>query len=509
MDADVVVVGGGGSGLAAAIEARVSGADTVLLEKNPILGGTTARSIGSVTASRTRHQARLGIVDTPEEHLRDWALFAKDLGRPDNDELCRLLAQNVPETLRWLEAAGVEFFGPLDEPPHQKPRMHNALPNSRAYIFHLERYARRVGVRIVTHARARRLAVENGAVTGVEFERADSSLHRVRAARGVVLAAGDYAANPDMKRDFISDAVARTEAVNPTSTGDGQRMALEVGARIVNPDLFGGGARFVPPPKPSWISKLPPSRWLMRPTNWALRHAPAAILRRFVMGFLTTVMVPARELYEAGAILVNANGERFADESKPMIFELAYQPEALAYILFDGAIAEQFSKWPHYVSTAPGIAYAYIRDYERNRPDLVHEADTLEALGPLIGADGLRLAAAVAKYNTGAAGEGGVPPRGTRPALTRPPYYALGPVKNYINFTDGGLAVNNKLQVLGPGDRPIPGLFAAGSTGQSGLLLKGHGHHLGWAFTSGRIAGRHAAQGLGREQDAALGRAGR
>jgi succinate dehydrogenase/fumarate reductase flavoprotein subunit len=382
--------------------------------------------------------------------------------------------------------------------------MHNVLPNSRAYIFHLERYARRIGVRIVTDARARQLIVENGVVSGVAFEQSPGSTTTLRAARGVVLAAGDYAGNPDMKRELISDAAARTEAVNPTSTGDGHRMALEVGARIVNPDLYGGGARFVRPPQPSWISKLPPSRWLMRPANWALRYAPAPIVRRFIMGFMTTVMVPARELYQAGAILVNRNGERFADEAKPMIFELAYQPEGVAYIVFDGAIAEQFSQWPHYISTAPGIAYAYLRDYEKNRPDLVHKAATLQALAPLIGADGTRLAAAVEKYNSSAEGEQGVPLRGTRPVLTHGPYYALGPVKNYVNYTDGGLAVNSKLQVLGRGDEPIRGLFAAGSTGQGGLLLKGHGHHLGWAFTSGRLAGRNVAQGVGREQASAL-----
>lgn len=497
METDVVVVGGGGSGLAAAIEARTSGAQVVLLEKNPLLGGTTACSIGSITATGTPHQARLGIVDTPEEHLRDWALFSKHVGRPDNEALCKVLTDNVPDTLRWLDAAGVEFLGPLEEPPHRKPRMHNVLPNSRAYIFHLERYARRVGVRIVVNARARRLVTENGAVAGVELEQANGKREVIGAKRGVVLAAGDYAGNPDLKRELISEAAARTEAVNPTSTGDGHRMALEVGARIVNPDLFGGGARFVRPPRPSWISRLPPSRWLMRPTNWALRYAPAPIVRRFVMGFLTTVMVPARELYEAGAILVNRNGERFADEAKPMIFELAYQPEALAYILFDGALAAQFSKWPHYISTAPGIAYAYLEDYEKNRPDLVHKAESLQALAPLIGADGARLAAAVEQYNSDASGKDGVPPRGKRPALTRGPYYALGPVKNYINYTDGGLAVNGRLQVLGAGDAPIPGLFAAGSNGQSGLLLKGHGHHLGWAFTSGRMAGRNAAQAVG------------
>lgn len=491
--ADVVVVGGGGSGLAAAIAAREAGASVVLLEKNAYLGGTTARSIGSITATRTRHQTRDGIEDEPSEHLRDLALFTRHVGRPDNDALCRLLTDHVPAALSWLESTGVEFFGPLDEPPHAKPRMHQVVPNSRSYIYHLERRARRDGVRIVTGASARRLLATAARVTGVEFELSGGHCGEAHAARAVVLAAGDYAGNEAMKRQYISDAIARTDAVNPTATGDGHRMALDLGARIVNADLFGGGARFVPPPRPAWVSRLPPRRWLMRPTAYALRKLPAPLLRRFVMGFLTTVMVPSRELYGAGAILLNRAGERFCDETKPVIHELPYQPQGVAYIVFDGTLAQQFSRWPHYISTAPGIAFAYLGDYERNRPDLVTRAASLADLasGMKVPAEGL--ADTIARYNEGYADERAASPRGSRPLIAEPPFYALGPVRNYVNYTDGGLAIDTELRVLGANDRPIPGLYAAGSNGQGGLLLKGHGHHLGWAFTSGRIAGRNAA----------------
>ncbi len=496
MEAGVVVIGGGGSGLAAAVEAATHGASVVLLEKNPALGGTTARSIGSITATCTPHQRRAGIVDSPEEHYQDMALFAKNISRPENDVLRRVLTQNVPETVRWLCALGVEFFGPLEEPPHQKPRMHNVLPNSRAYIFHLERRARRIGVRILTSSRARRLLFSEDRVVGVEFDQPGRPGLVVRATRGVVLASGDYSANPDMKRKFISEAVANTEPINPASTGDGQQMALALGAKILNGDMFGGGIRFVVPAKPSWISKLPPSRWLMRLANIALHYAPRSMVRRFIMGFLTTVLVPAHELFEAGAVLVNKEGERFADETKNMVFELAYQPAGAAYIVFDGEIAQKFSGWPNYISTAPGFAYAYLADYENNRPDLFHKGQTLDALAAQIGVDAARFIGTVERYNTSSANKtSGCGPlaRGQRPALRTSPYYALGPVKNYINFTDGGLAVNERLEVLDSASRPIPGLLAAGSVGQGGLLLKGHGHHLGWAFTSGRLAGRHAA----------------
>jgi succinate dehydrogenase/fumarate reductase flavoprotein subunit len=77
--------------------------------------------------------------------------------------------------------------------------------------------------------------------------------------------------------------------------------------------------------------------------------------------------------------------------------------------------------------------------------------------------------------------------------MRRAPFIALGPVKSYIVLTDGGLKVTERHEVLGPEDKPIRGLYAAGSAGQGGLLLYGHGHHIAWAFVSGRRAGRHAA----------------
>jgi fumarate reductase flavoprotein subunit len=77
--------------------------------------------------------------------------------------------------------------------------------------------------------------------------------------------------------------------------------------------------------------------------------------------------------------------------------------------------------------------------------------------------------------------------------LTRAPFIALGPVKSVFVHAEGGLAVDLEHRVLGRDGAPIPGLYAAGSTGQGGLLLKGHGHHLAWAFVSGRRAGRLAA----------------
>lgn len=486
---DVVVVGGGGTGVAAAIAARTAGASVLLLEKNPTLGGTTARSIGSISATQTADQKRVGIVDTPSEHFEDMGKFSQHhADRPDNTELARVLCEHVPESVRLLEQWGAVFMGPMDEPPHRKPRMHQIMPNSAAYIFHAEKHALKIGVDILTGARARKLITSNGEVTGVEVER-HGQVETIDATRGVILASGDYAADPGFKAQFVSEAVAATEAVNPTNTGDGHRMALDLGARIINPDMYGGGMRFVRPAKPAWLSQLPPAAWLMRLCNAVMRHAPQSLVRHFIMSFMTTVMVPERKLFQQGGILINARGERFADENQRMVFELALQPDGLGYILLDATTAKKFTHWPNYVSTAPGVAFAYLHDYERTRPDLFRRGETLEAVARVLNLDAAVLKQTVATYNRGE----GPPGRGERPAVGEGPYVVLGPVKNYINYTDGGLAINARLQVLGKNDVPIPRLYAAGATGQGGLLLKGHGNHIGWGFTSGRLAGQYAA----------------
>jgi fumarate reductase flavoprotein subunit len=481
---DVVVVGAGGSGLAAAIEARALGRSVVLLEKNPQPGGSTAWSIGSVTATGTPHQARAGITDTPEEHWRDMAGFNGDLDMRDNPALRRVLADEMPETFRWLLKHGVRFFGPMPEPPHRKPRMHSVLPNSRSFIAHLSRAARRAGVVIQCSARAKALVSERGRVVAVDCK-TPQGMRRWRARNGVVLAAGDFTSDPELKAQFMGPQEARIDGVNVTATGDGQKLALPLGARIINGDLaLGPELRFVPPQKRNILLNLPPWPLLANLMAWSLDRMPAAILRPFVMSFVTTALAPSLELFNEGAILINKNGERFIDETDKPAFAIADQPGKVGYILLDKRMTELFSAWPHFVSTAPGVAYAYVDDYRRNRSDIFKKGVTLDELARQLGLSAAALGKTVHARNATA---------GNKPSLGAGPYVALGPVRAVFVHAEGGLAVDLDHRVLGADDKPIEGLYAAGSTGQGGLLLKGHGHHLGWAFASGRRAGKNAA----------------
>jgi fumarate reductase flavoprotein subunit len=494
---DVVVVGGGGSGLAAAIEARARGCTVALLEKNERLGGSTAWSIGSITATGTPHQRRRGIVDSPADHWSDMPGFAGDLDPRDNPILRRILCDEVPDAFRWLMASGVRFMGPMPEPPHRQPRMHNVLPNSRSFIYHLERRARRAGVEIRTAVRARSIAQVDGRACAIDCLAGERPVRFV-ARGGLVLAAGDFTNDPVYKARFMGEQESKVDGVNPTATGDGQRMAEALGARIVNGDLaLGPELRFIAPARETLVRRLPPWRTLAMSMQWSLDNLPGAVLRPVMMKFLTTALAPSAALFEEGAILVNQRGERFGDELDRPAHRVPDQPGKVAWILIDQALAQRFSAWPHYISTAPGIAYAYLPDYRRNRRDVYAEAPTLAALAAALGMNAAALRASAAQA-----------PRG-RPLGTGP-FVALGPVRAVFVHSEGGLMVDVRHRVLGPGEQPIPGLYAAGSTGQGGLLLKGHGHHLAWAFVSGRRAGRFAAedalatgQGAGRLAPAA------
>jgi succinate dehydrogenase/fumarate reductase flavoprotein subunit len=483
---DVVVVGGGGAGLAAASEAARLGRSVVLLEKNPQPGGSTSWSVGSITATNTPHQRRAGIRDTPQEHFEDLGRFAGDLAPRDNLALRRILVDHTNEILDWLMAHGVVFVGPVPEPPHRYPRMHNVVPNSRSFAWHLERYCRRLGVDLRVSMCVNRLVTAAGRVTGVEATDEHGAALTFEARGGVVLAAGDYSAGREFKAEFASADLAEVDAVNVTNTGDGHRMARELGAVVLNGDVISGPImRFIPPTRPNWLRELPPWRPLAQLMAWCYERLPASWLRPFLMSFLTTALGASPNLFRHGAILVNREGARYTDELGNPNLDTAKQPERMAWVVFDHLIAQKFSGWPNYVSTAPGVAYAYLDDYRRNRGDIYHRSGTLPGLAHSMGVPGDALVRTLEEYNaTG---------RRARPALATPPFYALGPVRSYVIFTDGGLKVNERLEVLRADGSVIEGLYAAGATGQGGLLLEGHGHHLGWAFISGRIAGRNAA----------------
>ena len=446
---DIVVVGGGGSGLAAAAAAAAAGARVCVLEKADRIGGTTALSVGSFTAAGTFLQRQAGIADSAEAHFADLDRFPRTQGAQDNLELRRLFVDNAAATLEWLASLGVMFHGPSLEPPHARPRLHLALPHSGAYLHALSRAARSHGAQLRPRHRVTRLLVEGERVAGVEAS-GPGGAAVLRAEKGVVLATGDYAAGKPLLREFAGEHYAHLEPINPANTGDGVQLARVLGARVLNGAAIFAERRFAVAPRSNWLKRLPPTAALGRAVRFAMRRLPRPLLQPVYAMYLTVNMAPSAQLFEAGARLLRGKeGD---------------------YVVFDAAVAHRFEQWPNFVSTAPGVAYAYLSDYRRYRPDIFHRADSAGELAARLG-----IGPEAAKLS----GEA--------------PWYALGPLYERIMTTDGGLAISGRFEVL-RGAQPIRGLYAVGSAGQGGVQLPGHGQHLGWAFTSGRLCGLQLAK---------------
>lgn len=469
---DVVIVGAGGAGLTAAIHAKQNGSSVVVLEKSTSIGGTTGWSVGSFTASQTPHQKKLGIEDHPDWHFEDMNFFNQGKGDFDNLELRRLFVDHASETLEWLMSIGVVFDGPYPESFHRKPRMHNVIPNSGSFVHHLRAECRRLQIPILTRCPVSELIKDNRRVVGVKAFLGSQEHITFMANKGVLLAAGDFAAGLDLKRRFLGSLIAKAASVNPDASGDGIELGLRNQGKVLN----GGHAsalkmRFIPAPK-NIIQSIPPYKWLAQSMVWGLKHLPSFLIRPFIMKFITTVLGPEPTLFKCGAILVDDLGQRVPLDDGNHAKNLIETSNNSGFIIFNAESAKQLNAWPNFISTAPGVAYAYLKDYESARTDICKKANSIEELATLIGvqSDTLKRAAAdISNSNT---------------------FYAMGPVRGFVTITEGGLAINKSFQVLDENDHPIPGLFAAGSNGQGGILLEGHGHHIGWAFVSGRLAGQ-------------------
>lgn len=486
---DLIVVGGGGAGLMAAVTAAESGMKVALLEKGQQLGGTTALSVGSISASQTSYQVAAGIEDSPASHEADLKAATERFKIEDDPALRALLAEHAGETVEVLKRLGVVFLGPFPQPPSSADRMHQVVPTSKVYIQRLKSACRRLAVNILLGCRVRTLIVEAKRVAGVLATHASEDELRLRSKHGVILATGSMEANEALLRQCIRSWPPNIPPWNPLATGDGHVMACEIGARVVHrPDMGPEHVmrmRFIAPPRNSLLQSLPLGRRATVFMAWAMKRLPSTLTRPFIMSFITAALRPDPAIFKAGAILVNKQGKRVGGETGIAELSLAQEETRECWLILDERLATKFSRWPHFVSTAPGVGYAYLPDYRRSRPDLYVAASTARELATKLGIEAEPLLATLHKVN----GQ-----RDEENRLLDGAYYALGPLKLWGLPAPVGLAVDTKLRVLDQEDNPIIGLFAAGNTGQGRFTVSGHGHGLAWAFTSGRLAAAAAVE---------------
>lgn len=472
---DVVILGGGGAGLMAALEAAEAGGSVLLAEQQPGLGGATGMAVGSITAAGTALQRAVGIEDDVDAHYRDLQTMmepARARGEAYDEELSRLMVDLAPGVVERLSGLGVTFSGPHPEHPHLTYRMHNVVPDTTAYIDTLAEAATARGVVIRTGTTIYELQREgDGPVSIVSLGPARGSQRRaVRARKAVILAAGDFSANDELARAHgRPPEISAFDPIRTYATGEGVRLATAIGAATVAMERTGF---------PNFRTVTPP------------------------------YCSPEVELFRAGAILVNREGKRYTNELGRAVFDTNQQPGKTAHLIFDAKVAARVATaaedtgpsrdgWHRngktFLCTFPAVAYAYIDDL-LTQTDYLVTAPTLRALAEKaqLPADALEREAAA--YNA-LVRDGGADPFGRTElggGVSEPPYYAFGPIKPFLIFSGGGLAVDRDMHVLDASGAPIPHLYACGANAEAGVFLGGHGHHLAWAFGTGRVAGQNA-----------------
>ena len=453
MSLDVLVIGAGACGLAAAIAAADQGASVAILEKLDRPGGNSALSTGSVPAAGSRFQRAAGIDDTPRQLVADLRAIS---GESDHPLLLERLAELSAPTVEWLidhVGCRMQLVTAYKHIGHSVPRLH--APVSRRGQDLVDDLLAAVERRLVPLAvgnRVVRLLGDADGITGAVIATGGGAEEEVHA-RKVILAVNGYAGDKALVQRFCPDIAGARYFGALGSTGEAIKWGEAIGAGLGNMAAYQGYAA-VADPHGSLLS-------------W------------------TTI--------EKGGVLVDASGRRFGDESAGYS---GYTPNVMAAgagcaAIFDqrifeiASLEEEFRELANYGGFKRG--------------------ETIETAARSAGFDPAIVAAEISAYNAAARGSG-PDPHGRRDFGLAPlngPFYICRVVPGLFH-TQGGLMIDTSARVLRRDGRPIPNLFAGGGaavgiSGKQGAAGYASGNGLLTAIALGRIAGLTAAEELQSE----------
>lgn len=449
--ADVIVLGGGGAGLTAAIEAAQNGASVILVEKMTMVGGNTLISGGEMAAPGNWLQEKESIEDSKEQFYQD---ILKGGDNENDPELVRVLADNATTDAEWLrDEIGVTFedymlfFGGHSVKRSLVPKDASGVE----LIQKLSAKAEEVGVITHLNTAATELVQEDGKVVAVKAN-FDGKEITYKAANGVILATGGFGSNLDMRVKYneeMDEKILSTNSVG--STGDGITMAEKLGAQLVDME---------------YIQTYP----TCDPETGTLLYVGDVRL-------------------EGRSILVNKEGKRFVEEleRRDVISKATVaQTDNVSYMFWDEASME-----------ASKVNVKHKKEYDNliERGILV-KADTIEDAAAHFGIDAEELKKTVANYNEYSANGKDLEfnKRGELVAFTDGPYYIMKS-RPAIHHTMGGIKINTNAEVLNTAGEVIDGLYAAGEvTGDIHGTNRLGSDAIADITVFGRVAGRNAAK---------------
>lgn len=466
-EADIVIVGCGASGTAAALSAAENGASVIVLESTDHMGGSGALCAGAILGVGTKMQADAGIEDDPEvliENTRDSIVASygpEELDRIGDDwAITELHCREAGNTVDWMCDHGIEFVGPSQQPGQPCPRLHMMYPNSSVWPSVILPQVEEAGVDIKFETKAAELIVEDGCVVGVMAE--DGSCYKGN--KGIIMAAASIENSPEWRKKIYSIAESNVQAANPNNDGSGIRMMCKVGADTTEYTAAAAGPAL-------FCTAGNAGHWYGR--------------------IITT----------GGAIFVDPNGKRFASEdltANQMMLTVDALPDRRSFVVWDNTIAQIPELATEDSLTLRGVGYGPVSGLEEQGKIFV--GDTIEEVAEAAGIDPAGLAEEIEKYNASVvAGVDEDFGRENFGVLTEgiiePPYRILGPVYATVMSASFGVCVTDKHQVKDTFGRIIPGLYATGESahGLAKDFLTGAGGKISWAWTSGRLCGARLA----------------
>jgi succinate dehydrogenase/fumarate reductase flavoprotein subunit len=473
LEADVVVVGFGAAGFAAAVTACELGADVLLLEKAPEGaegGNTRVAGQGYLNTSDADKAvayltALCGPYTVPETMIRTWA---EEMGK-NSDWLAALGGdpqehQHPPVGIEFPDLPGSDCVHKFHDGP------------TYGYSFTWKRFERLtkerpVRIRYETPGRA---LIQNGAgeIIGVRAESGGKPV-AVKARKGVVLTCGGFENNQEMIRNYLPGLPYCYTSGSPYNEGDGITMAMAAGADLWHMNNYAG---------PSMALKVPeyPTTFSMQALHFS-KQMPG------------------------GMIVVGPDGTRFTDEKfktrhgkipqngswRPLVTPCPM------FMIFDHkmmAAGPIYDAHPSHGWTQIMVRYEWSKD---NTAELakgwIKSGDSIADLARKIGLDPAALSGTVERWNGFCAA--GKDAEFDRKMMLEPiaqgPFYAVELSPSMLN-TQGGPRRNEKAQIVRPDGTPIPRLYSAGELGSIySYLYQGTGN-IGECLAFGRIAARNA-----------------
>ncbi|MDR0514553.1 MAG: FAD-dependent oxidoreductase [Coriobacteriaceae bacterium] len=463
LEADMVVIGSGSTGTAAALRGAELGAKVILVEKSTEQGyGGSSNVTSGLFGLGTSVQKELGITVPSQEDY-----FKKSMEYHHgsfNANLFRHYMANSAETIEWYRSLGVEFSGIVLDVFHIYKTESGETREALQYLYGK---AKEFGVQFEFETTVTELQTDAGKVVGALATRKNGDRIAINAPV-VIIATGGFAASKALLEEFTNYRYDTfTDVGYPGRNGDGITMGRAVGANLHHPEALNTGSLVV---------------------------KGAA---NFVGGMGGGLPVTRPEV-----IIVNQNGKRFMNEGFGADQSYSLNPvslQARVYSIIDQAeidrlINEGYVNWDKSIIKYPDLQKG-IDDALANQDAEAWKADTIEGLAEQMGIDASSLKKTFDAYNKYVAA-GKDPDFFKDPELLipieTPPYYAFGLSEGLMN-TVGGLQVDEQFRVIDTKGDPIPGLYAGGSDA-GGLYGFNYdidtlpGSMQGWCSTSGRLA---------------------